>query len=231
MEIAKLILEFVKALAWPALVLALAIVFRVQIRRLIERLKRASLPGGFALEIADAQRVPPEEQRRRLEVEATEVASSLSRASTTSSPVQPEDLAATVEIAETLALKEIEAEYGGDLRRQIYLQGNVFDAVIWGRRNVVGVEVKLIGGDVDRANIMSLIGQAEHVATQYNRNVFSLLIVAVTLNQSAEERESLRRTLLTLQRGANVPVDVRIFDLADLKHKYGLVDSAKQASG
>jgi hypothetical protein len=47
MEIAKLILEYVRALVWPLTVLSLLLFFRSEIKRVLARLKRLGLPGGF----------------------------------------------------------------------------------------------------------------------------------------------------------------------------------------
>jgi hypothetical protein len=51
MEIAKLVLEYVKALAWPITVLALSFLFRSEIKRAFARLRRAVLPGGFSVNL------------------------------------------------------------------------------------------------------------------------------------------------------------------------------------
>ena len=47
MEIAKLILEFLKALAWPFAVLSIAIIFRAPISAILSRLRKADLPCPF----------------------------------------------------------------------------------------------------------------------------------------------------------------------------------------
>ena len=61
MEIATLILEYVKAIIWPVLVLVTGIVFRHELRTMLLRVRRAELPGGFAvdipLEIAEGKRL------------------------------------------------------------------------------------------------------------------------------------------------------------------------------
>lgn len=53
MEIAKLILEYVRALIWPSTTIGLALLFRVEIRKLLARLRKAVLPGGVSLELED----------------------------------------------------------------------------------------------------------------------------------------------------------------------------------
>lgn len=53
MEIAKLVLEYVKALIWPLTSIGLALLFRVEIRKLLASLRKAVLPGGVSLELED----------------------------------------------------------------------------------------------------------------------------------------------------------------------------------
>jgi hypothetical protein len=54
MEIAKLILEFVKVLVWPSVVLAIVIIFRTKLEAILWRLRKADLPGGVSLDFDQA---------------------------------------------------------------------------------------------------------------------------------------------------------------------------------
>lgn len=53
MERAKLILEYLRVLIWPATVLAICLVFRKQVVGLFSRIQRAQLPGGFSFDLAE----------------------------------------------------------------------------------------------------------------------------------------------------------------------------------
>src|ERR1017187_1921936 len=53
MEIVKIVLEFVKALAWPITVAALVWMFRAPIRLVLHRLRKAELPGGVSIDFQD----------------------------------------------------------------------------------------------------------------------------------------------------------------------------------
>jgi hypothetical protein len=53
MEVAKLILEFTKALAWPLAALILALLFRAPLTAILSRLRKAGLPGGVSLDFQD----------------------------------------------------------------------------------------------------------------------------------------------------------------------------------
>src|ERR1039457_514397 len=50
MELAKLILEYVKALVWPITAIALGLIFRKSLVAILARLEKASLPGGVSLD-------------------------------------------------------------------------------------------------------------------------------------------------------------------------------------
>jgi hypothetical protein len=76
MDVAKLVLEYIRALVWPATLLTVLLIFRKELAVLIARLRKAALPGGVTLdfpeevqaalslseEVRKAQK-PPEEKR------------------------------------------------------------------------------------------------------------------------------------------------------------------------
>ena len=53
MEIAKLLLEYIKALAWPVTVLALSFYFHSEIKKVLARLRKAVLPGGLSVDLQE----------------------------------------------------------------------------------------------------------------------------------------------------------------------------------
>jgi len=56
MEVVKLILEYVRALVWPATVLFLSLLFRSEIKRVFARLRKAALPGGISVDLQEEVR-------------------------------------------------------------------------------------------------------------------------------------------------------------------------------
>jgi hypothetical protein len=50
MEVAKLVLEYFRALAWPAVAVTLCLTFRQEVKALFARMTRAELPGGVAVD-------------------------------------------------------------------------------------------------------------------------------------------------------------------------------------
>ena len=53
MEVAKLILDYVRALVWPVIVLFLSLLFRSEIKRVFARLRKAALPGGISVDLQE----------------------------------------------------------------------------------------------------------------------------------------------------------------------------------
>lgn len=53
MEIAKLILEFLRILIWPVIILIAIFLFRPHLKSILGRLKSASIPGGISINLRD----------------------------------------------------------------------------------------------------------------------------------------------------------------------------------
>jgi hypothetical protein len=68
MDYETFIVEMTKALAWPASAIALAVIFRLQVTKLLERLEHLKAPGveaDFQKKVAEVARsLPPEAQQQ-----------------------------------------------------------------------------------------------------------------------------------------------------------------------
>lgn len=53
MEIARLVLEYLRVLSWPLAALTIALVFRFEVTALLKRLRHATLPGGTSLDFQE----------------------------------------------------------------------------------------------------------------------------------------------------------------------------------
>jgi hypothetical protein len=51
MEVAKLVLEYIKVLIWPLSVVLIVLIFRKQLSALMNRIRHAELPGGMSLDL------------------------------------------------------------------------------------------------------------------------------------------------------------------------------------
>jgi len=77
MEVATLVLEYIKVLIWPFTVIVILITFRKEVSKLFDRAKKLDLPGGISLEvfeekIQEAKQIAKEvavEVRSELEVQ------------------------------------------------------------------------------------------------------------------------------------------------------------------
>ncbi|MEV7129834.1 hypothetical protein [Streptomyces sp. NPDC093260] len=68
MNVARLVLDYMKALAWPAIVLIVMIFFRDEFRKLLRRLKSAK-GGGASVEFSEEVQAVAEEARAAVEAE------------------------------------------------------------------------------------------------------------------------------------------------------------------
>ena len=69
MEIAKLVLEYLKVLAWPITVIGILIGYRKHISNLFERTKKLELPGGISLEVFEQKIQEAKELAKKVEEE------------------------------------------------------------------------------------------------------------------------------------------------------------------
>lgn len=53
MDIAKLVLEYLRVLIWPSITLSICLVFRNQIAILFNRIQKAQIPGGISFDLAE----------------------------------------------------------------------------------------------------------------------------------------------------------------------------------
>ena len=53
MEIARLVLDYVRTLVWPATLVTIIVLFRVDLIALLARLRKAALPGGVTLDFQE----------------------------------------------------------------------------------------------------------------------------------------------------------------------------------
>jgi len=77
MEVSRIILEYLRVLAWPTVAVALSLVFRDDVKVLLARITRAELPGGVSV---DFPREVREAKELSAKVEATPAPSDRRRA-------------------------------------------------------------------------------------------------------------------------------------------------------
>ena len=73
MEIAKLVLEYLKVLAWPVTVIGILIAFRTHISHLFNRTKKLELPGGISLEVFEEKIQEAKQLAKKVEKEERKI--------------------------------------------------------------------------------------------------------------------------------------------------------------
>jgi hypothetical protein len=71
MELAKLILEFLKVLIWPVTTAVLVILFRTPITRILTRIRNFGLPGGVTIDLQNEIDATTELSKDALQIAAT----------------------------------------------------------------------------------------------------------------------------------------------------------------
>ena len=131
---------------------------------------------------------------------------------------------ANIVLAEDLALREIESEFGGPVYRQVTIaQQFPVDGLLTYRGNRIIVEVKYV-----RRSLMTLRSTLSRIGERFRtilRSVFppSSFILAVVVEDIPEEhRRSEIQQIEKLLSSLDPPIQLRIYDFNALKQKYGI---------
>jgi hypothetical protein len=128
----------------------------------------------------------------------------------------------TYVMAEELALREIEAEFGVPVQRNLAVGSALLDGVAGLHGVLTAIEVKFVRGPEWRRRAREVIGQA--VYEMHLPTGMPLLVALVTEGVPPDETESMRtefaRTFGLWQSGHKAWF--KIYDFAQLKAKYGL---------
>lgn len=150
MELAKLLLEYIKALAWPILVGVVLWWFRKAIAQLVNRIatETESLKG-FGVE-AKFLPASPKDDATALKKEVASLAETSPEKATSTSPQRAlESAFARYLLAEELVLRSLERRWSEAILRDRVVElpnGRRirFDGVLDGARQVIAIEVKLL---------------------------------------------------------------------------------------
>ncbi len=233
MEVARLILEYCKTLAWPFVALFSLLFFKEEIRALGRSVQRLRLPGGAELEWqAKLEPLSLEQQRQRL---LEDTGPSEVPVAVAAPPKQPsakgtseEPFPAAVQKAlqaEDLVMRQLEAELGFPMKRQIMYKRRpdlAFDGFALVGKFPTLIEVKYVTSD---SRIPALVNVfASHLQTIKADN--PALPPRGILVLVADAPEDVRLRIETEARriaGRKFdPPDVRVYDFAELKRGFGL---------
>jgi hypothetical protein len=162
------------------------------------------------------QMMPPESQRRKLNVEIKELASIMGI-----NPSQISDLRSAYIVAEDLALRQIEQETKLPIMRHINIDGAEFDGVMLNKDIVTCIEVTfLVNPHIGQEKINTMLKKIEFTGRKLSEirpgsKVRLLLAMVTQLDQTAEAK--LRSSLISKFASTPVDVDIRLLDFEGLQ--------------
>lgn len=130
-------------------------------------------------------------------------------------------------LAEDLALRQLEIEFGHSIKRQVVLKSNnyriEFDAIAnYNSQKPIAIEVKYINGKYISKklaySIKNILKEIEEINVT-NKTSISL-ILAVVYEQI--DVSTLKNELANILISSNVLINLRLYDFSDLKKNYGL---------
>jgi hypothetical protein len=181
--------------------------------------------GFFRTQTADEHRVRLDEAVRDVlqdEDEGSKTAAGAGVAGGRESDTSTASLRETYVMAEELAFREIEAEFGVPVQRNLAVGSSLLDGVAGLHGVLTAIEVRFVRGPEWRRRAREAIGQAVH--QRHLPLGMPLMVALVTDGVSFDEAESMRTEFantLGLWRGGH-KAWFKIYDFAQLKAKYGL---------
>lgn len=167
----------------------------------------------------------PDQQRRKLNAEISSIISAMGNTNNekkkpTEEP-QRNHIRTAFIVAEDLALRQLELEYGESFMRHSALEGVPFDGVWVNSDKIAGIEVKFLDVPVlSQESVDSLLDKAEYAAARLRRTrpdaAFSFILALVT-QLGAEDQTKLRMGLEN--KFALTPVkkiELKMFDFDNL---------------
>ena len=136
-------------------------------------------------------------------------------------------------LSEELIFRKLEAEFGKQVDRKVEIRTRKgrfqFDGVLTkGKRDISVIEVKLTKGATISPHTMipvlsAVIDAKEQIMeSRGSATSFSLLLAIVT-TEPEEIQNKLKERAKELTKHSEVPVEVRIFNLNDLKKEFGIM--------
>ena len=229
MEIAKLVLQYINALAWPALAIFLALYFRRELRAILNRVSRAKLPGGLDIDF-ETEHLAPEEARERVikgQVHSPDTPSIPQGTSIPDGEV-PVDSTLGIQHAyliEKLALDKVEQNLNRPIQKFIRVKkGNRsidLDGLIFDKNYPIDdiVEVKWLRDPRRARDLIDLLKPLENILTDYEEitGKKARLVYVLVVPQSVKE---VRDYLLPLiEAYANLECKILVLDYDSIGFK------------
>lgn len=215
-----------QTLLWVGLIVALTLWFNKSIRSLLDALRKRVEAGSTVkagwFELLELKPQPAEQQRQRAQLELAENASTpvsdgkSLQVSALSSGTPPQVL-----LAEDLALRALQADFGVPLNRQISAGPDFgFDAAFaqGGRLNIV--EVKYFAGPVQPASLRSSLDRIAAGTERVHWKNVKVILVLVFKRQ--EDVYLHKEPVDKMLDGFSMPVEIRTYSLPELRSRFGV---------
>ncbi len=199
-------------------------------------------PSDFKSDDAFLQAISPERQRQRLEKEVAEVTASddiraIEQPLPLARQIESSRIRAEVVLAEDLVFRQLETEYSAPVRRNTSILARIatgrevripVDGLVVAKDKLLAVEVKLFRELTSKKNLRNRLNEVAGVAIQLgNANLpeLSFLLAIVSPDLSADTRRLIEDEFHSLVDSGRLPVELRFFDLNDLKRHFGIIET------
>lgn len=217
-----------QTLVWVALAIALMVWFNGPLRAILSALRHRIETGSAVkagwFELPEFKPQPPEQQRKRAQLDVAEA--NIGMLSTPSTSGQAPNVVASSQflLVEDLALRALQSDLGVLLNRQISVGPDAgFDAAFARDGTLNVVEVKFFPGSVTPAKLkVSLERIAAALGRVHWQNVRVILVLVYRRSDDmAANEDRVRRAI----EGFALPIEVRTFSLPELRSRFGIGDS------
>jgi hypothetical protein len=187
-----------------------------------QRIESGSAVKAGPFEISELRPQAPSAQIQKADNEINEV---LQIAAGPTTPTQVvsggEDFRTNYFLAEDLALRALQSEYGVTLSRQVTAGADQgFDAAFVRRGEFHIVEVKYLREQARLAPLRGTIERLENSIQSYGWKRTRIILVVVF--DDVQDVESGRARLAEIASSSSVPVEVRTYSLDELRKKFGV---------
>jgi hypothetical protein len=172
----------------------------------------------------------PDQQRRKLNAEVSSILSAVAlsgdvKKKTNADVASRGDVRTAFIVAEDLALRQLELEYGETFMRHAALEGVPFDGVWVNNDKIAGIEVKFLDVPLlPQESVDSLLDKAEYAAARLKRtrpDASFAFVLALVTQLNSEEQTKLRMGLEN--KFALTPVkkiELKMFDFDNLQNTF-----------
>ncbi len=126
-------------------------------------------------------------------------------------------------LAEELAFRELESEFGAPIHRQVAIADSGVDGVLIDKGTLRVIEIKFTRGPSLGRIVGHAADQLRRVAEKVGGRASFILAVVVEAMPLERLESEIERAQERLSRSFPIPIELRVYDFSELKEKYGVV--------